>query len=387
MPLQSVPGNLKLPLMRVTAQGVLNRGEPGTGRAISHFPSLTVFPDSSLIVAYCVGSAKDSPDEHIELRSSTNLGETWSEPRAPFATTVEGVRGSLRAAHLTPITPDLVLAAALWIDRQSYPGKPLFNPRTEGCLPMRILIAESVDRGKTWTPWRTVDVPEDIGPPSLTSPILRLPSANLALSIESNKHYEDSSRWYQKVTYLYSDDQGRNWGRPTLICGDSTGRFFHWDQRAAVTPDGAVLTLTWMYDSETATYGNFERRFSYDEGKTWSQAEDLGVRDQPSVPAVLPDGRVVVAWVDRYHTQSIRARMALRADGPLLQSSELVLWDQKQDSRGKFEDTKTALADMGTWSYGLPFAQALVNGEVMVVYYAGDRSGTDVRWARLTLSD
>ena len=371
--------------MRVVAQGILNHGVPGTRRAIAHFPTLAPLPNGSLMATYSVGSSKDSPDENIELRFSTDLGETWSEPRTPFTAKVEGIQGSVRVAYLTPIAPDRVLVSAIWIDRQSYPGKPLFNPETQGCLPIRILIAESADQGKTWTPWHTVNVPEDIGPPSLTSPILCLPSGNLALSIESNKHYKDTSRWYQKVTYLYSDNQGKHWSRPTLICHDPTGRFFHWDQRAVVTPDGAVLTLTWMYDTKIATYGNFERRLSYDEGKTWTQAEDLGVREQPSVPAILPDGQMVVAWVDRYHTQSIRARLAPRPDGSLLQNSELVLWDQQWKSRGKLCDTKAALVDMGTWTYGLPFAHPLVNGEVMVVYYAGDQASTDIHWVRLTI--
>ena len=40
---------------------------------------------------------------------------------------------------------------------------------------------------------------------------------------------------------------------------------------------------------------------------------------------------------------------------------------------------------MGLWSFGLPFAAALPDGGVMVVYYAGDDSCMEVRWARLSL--
>ena len=41
---------------------------------------------------------------------------------------------------------------------------------------------------------------------------------------------------------------------------------------------------------------------------------------------------------------------------------------------------------MGTWSYGLAFAEALPDGDVGVVHYAaGADGGTDVRWARLRL--
>jgi hypothetical protein len=41
---------------------------------------------------------------------------------------------------------------------------------------------------------------------------------------------------------------------------------------------------------------------------------------------------------------------------------------------------------MGTWSYGLAYAEALPNGDVAVVHYAaGPRGGTEVRWVRLRL--
>jgi hypothetical protein len=41
------------------------------------------------------------------------------------------------------------------------------------------------------------------------------------------------------------------------------------------------------------------------------------------------------------------------------------------------------LVDMGRWSFGLPYAEALPNGEAIVVYYAGTPDRMDVRWQRL----
>ena len=48
-------------------------------------------------------------------------------------------------------------------------------------------------------------------------------------------------------------------------------------------------------------------------------------------------------------------------------------------------DTGDLLAEMGLWSFGLPFAAALPDGGVMVVYYAGDDSCMEVRRVRLSL--
>ena len=45
-------------------------------------------------------------------------------------------------------------------------------------------------------------MPDDIGPPSLTNAVLRLADGRLVLSIESNKPYLDTSKWFQRVVHL-----------------------------------------------------------------------------------------------------------------------------------------------------------------------------------------
>ena len=41
---------------------------------------------------------------------------------------------------------------------------------------------------------------------------------------------------------------------------------------------------------------------------------------------------------------------------------------------------------LSVWSFGLPFADLLPNGDVLVVYYAGSEAAMDVRWARLKIA-
>ena len=162
---------------------------------------------------------------------------------------------------------------------------------------MKVVLADSVDGGQTWTAWRTVRAPPDLGPPSLTSPLLKLPGGRLALSIESNKNYDDARPWVQFVTWLISSDGGTSWDERKRVCGDPSGRYFHWDQRAVVAPNGRAYAFTWMYDSVAEKYLDIVRFVSCDSGSTWTTGESLGIRDQPSHPAILPDGRTVLAGV------------------------------------------------------------------------------------------
>jgi hypothetical protein len=227
---------------------------------------------------------------------------------------------------------------------------------------------------------------QEIGPPSLTNPLLRLPDGRWVLSIESNKNYLDRSQWLQKVVYLYSEDAGHSWSVPVTVSQDPSGRIFNWDQRAGIAADGRLVTFSWTYDRKTSAYVNIHRRLSVNEGTAWTQPEDLGFADQASHPAILPDGRIVLAWVDRFQTHSIRARSASAIDGPFELTSEVVLYEHASaDGRMQTPDTGEMLAGMNLWNFGLPFAEALPSGDVLVVYYAGSRNCMSIYWARLSL--
>ena len=279
---------------------------------------------------------------------------------------------------MTPLGGPRLLAANLWVDREAFgPDAPIFNPETEGCLPMKILLAESEDDGRTWTSWREVPVPADVGPPSLTSPIRRLPSGRLLLSIESNKDYWSRDDWFQRVVFLYSSDEGRTWTEPVTVIGDPTGRIRNWDLRIAraAPPDTRLVSFGWTYDAETVSYLDIQRRLSADEGLTWTEPDDLGFADQPAHPAILSDGRVVLVWVDRFGTHSIRARVAAGVDAAFDPRSEVVLYQLPAAApppSGTEGDGGEALVAMQTWTFGLPFALARPDGKVLVACYLGD---------------
>ncbi len=367
--------------MRLVSSGFLSRSVPGTDRACLTFPSVAALSDGTLLATLRAGDEKDSAREGIEVYRSADGGVTWSGPEAPFAAPPLGGRGgSLKLCYVTELAPKQLLAAAMWVDRTSHPGQPLFNAETEGCLPMAILLSNSQDNGATWSAWRQVRMPDEIGPPSLTSPVMKLADGRLAMSIETNKPYLDGSKWLQRAVFLHSSDGGASWSAPTTVAQDPEGRIFNWDLRCGVGPDGRVVSFAWTYDSQTATYLNIHRRVSADGGLTWTGPEDIGVADQAARPAMLADGSVVLAWVDRFGSRSIRARRAADIAAPF--ADEVVVYAHPQPEAAS-SDTGEMLASMGMWNFGLPSATALPDGDVLVVYYAGETGALDVRWARL----
>ncbi len=373
--------------MKIVDRGILNCGKSGGRRAYSTFPSAAWMPDGTLLASYRAGSAKDSDDGTIEFRRSNDGGYTWGEAETPFDTDFEGRHGSLWLAYATTISAERVILAALWVDREAHPGCPLFNAETEGCLPMKVLLSDSADSGRTWSEWRQMPVSADVGPPSLTNPILKMRDGRLAASIESNKHYHDRSPWKQRVVYVASVDEGRSWSTPFEVVSDPDGRIFHWDQRAGVGADGRVVTFTWTYDRQTGQYLNIQRRSSSNCGQSWTEPDDLGFGDQASHPAMMSNGRIVLAWVDRFESNTIRARMAESLDAPFRRKTEVVLYDHNElgkSSNGSLAmNAGELLDDMSRWSYGLPFSLACEDGQALVFYYAPDEAGTRIEWARL----
>ncbi|MEZ4616120.1 MAG: hypothetical protein R2867_11550 [Caldilineaceae bacterium] len=170
-----------------------------------------------------------------------------------------------------------------------------------------------------------------------------------------------------------------------MVAGeDPTGRIFNWDLRCGVAPDGRVATFAWTYDTQTTRYLNIHRRVSHDHGHSWSAPDDLGFADQAARPAMLPDGQVLLAYVDRFQSHSIRARLAPAVDAPFDAASDVVIYTHAEAAK-QDDNTGELLAEMGLWSFGLPYAEALPNGEVLVVYYAGTSAAMDLHWARLQL--
>ena len=74
--------------MRIVGSGVVNSGEAGGPRAVATFPGIAPLPDGDLLASYRVGSTKDSDDETIEIRRSSDEARSWRDAVQPFSSTL-----------------------------------------------------------------------------------------------------------------------------------------------------------------------------------------------------------------------------------------------------------------------------------------------------------
>jgi hypothetical protein len=372
--------------MRVKARGTVFQGEVGSERSSACFHDICVAPGGRWLCAFRVSPRKaNAYPQRILLTHSDDEGATWTEPVEPFQRrTVDGKRGDWRAAHLTALGGRRLVAVLYWVDA-SDESLPFFNEQTEGLLDSRIFLSFSDDGGETWSGPLLVDTAPYNVPTPITGPLLVLANGDWALQFETNKRYYDTSVWRHEAVLLFSSDGGRTWPEHTTVASDPEARIFYWDQRPNVLADGSILAPFWTFDRRTAAYLNMHARRSEDNGRTWSKIWDTGVPGQPAPPVSLPDGRILMPYVDREGPTTIRCRTSADGGRTWPRETELVLGDAGSGrQQGRKATMQDAWAEMSAFSIGLPRTARLAGGDVVVVYYAGPRTDwTGLHWVRL----
>ena len=370
--------------MEIIESGMVAEGRPGTPHASNCFPSVAALGDGTLIVGYRAGSTKMCADGIAFVTKSTDGGRTWSAPIAPLDSTLEDTPGSIRTINLSQVSPGRLVAVCAWFDR-SDPDLPLFNPETEGLLPCRNLLCESRDAGKTWTVLRVADT-TPFHQASSTGPIRRVSANVLASFYETNKDFADAGPWDQKAVVKFSHDEGLTWPDHAIVATDPTRGRFYWDQRNVVLRENVLLGCFWTFDRCAEKDVPIHTSQSDDGGRTWSPPRNTDIVGQVAYPAGLGDGRVFLAYVDRYGTRSVRARLSHDEAESWDGASELVLWPTGDARVGEEEhgnDVGEYLQSMQAWSFGLPCCVTLPDGDVFVTYYAGDAQVQSIYWARV----
>ena len=372
--------------MGIVDRGTVFIGEAGSEFSSACFGSVCVLPGGRWIVTFRASpKKKDTYPQRVMLTSSDDEGATWSAPVEPFtAPTLDGKPGSYRAAALTALGGERVLAVLYWVDA-SDPSLPFFNEQTEGLLDSRIFLALSEDGGGTWgEAWRTDSTPFTT-PLAITGAVLALPDGEWAVQFETNKDYYDASVWRHSSVLMFSRDEGRTWPDHVKVTFDPQARYFYWDQRPGAFPDGAILNVFWTFDRVEAVYLNIHACASTDSGHTWTELWDTGIPGQPAPPVKLPDGRIAMPYMDRTAAPLLKMRTSADGGRSWPEETEIILDDSAaRRQEGEKSSMQDAWSEMAKYSVGLPRTAPLAGGEVLVIYYAGSETDhTAINWVRV----
>jgi hypothetical protein len=370
--------------MRVLDRGTIYDNPEGhPARRNVCFPNLELLSDGRLIVNCRVGSGKQTPDGDLLFFESADEGRTWRRMGVKFDWMLRGVPGWPCVGYLSEVEPGRLLMTVLWVDA-SRGDVPFFNPDTEGLLPVKMLLTESADGGRSWSAFWEVDTSPFIQA-TPTGPIMRLADGTLLQYFEVNKQYEDTSPWFQKAGVVFSYDGGRTWRDAQVVAHDPTRRVFYWDQRETLLPDGRILAIFWTYDNENGKDIDLHYAISQDGGRTWPKPAPTGIVGEPTVPVALGGERVLLLSVHRWDPPCLRAILSEDGGRTWDDQNALVFYEKPMTDVPHSDTTAEYLQDQELWSFGLCTGRALPGGDVLVVYYAGDSEQTGMHWVRVEM--
>src|ERR1043166_3493005 len=372
--------------MEITSRAVVLQDlDPKSPTRYIALPQLHRLSNGRCMLACRVGSAKDTGDGRVHLLESRDEGSTWKSLGYPFPIQFNGVHCEQRIGLISEPEPGHLFCSMAYCERKD-PALPMCNPKTGGILPFHIVISDSTDGGCTWSPPRKVDISPFIQP-SLCAPVTRLPDGSWGIGFETNKNWDDASKWFAQTCMIRSTDGGRTWRDPSRVVFDPPGRLFYRDARYRILRDGTIVGSYWTYDNEAQKDVDIHIVTSSDSGRTWSNPQSTGVAGQIVVTCELADGRLLMFYVHRHAPPSLRIRISKDRGRTWNAAEEFVVYSKAQDKQGEVTGGASAdyFQDMQAWTFGWPNATLLPNGDVLLAYYAGDGNRAAIHAARLRL--
>ena len=373
--------------MKILGKGVVYdaRLAPSHRRFCS-FTSTLALSTGRILVTFRAGSSKDASDENILIYSSDDKGKTWEAVFEGFDPVIEGIPGGWRAGALTEVSPGRLMGFFNWFDR-SVPGRPLANPTTQGTLPSRLFVMESVDDGHSWMNRREVNTKPFEGV-AMADSILKLATGALALPYEAWKAYDDPRPGQHHALLRLSHNGAHTFDAAIVVAHDPSNDLLFWDERLAVDPaTRKIVALFWTHDRQAEQDRNIHMAWGSPEGGAWTSPEDTDIAGQIAHPLIMAGGVVLMVYVHRHDPPSLRAILGKDLGRSWDRKGELVLYKSgagsESGTRGKQEFGAYWMA-MNRWNFGHPDACLLDDGDVFVAFYAGDVAGLSVHWVRLT---
>ena len=378
--------------MHVTASGLVHDAHKAPlHQRSTAFTDIALTRDGTVLVTFRAGSERDSLDGHILLYAGNGLDGKWNLLYDGYGkcTWEDSTPGEVKTLSLVETGPGVLTATGLWVDR-SDSSLPFVNPRNQGILPMRIFHSTSTDGGRTWSPRRRMDVRPHRGASPVTEAAMTLPNGVLAQPYETWKDYHDDGPPDQGAYLRLSHDGAKTWPRfATMAKHPTRGKYF-WDVRIARHPEsGRHVGTYWTHDPTLGTDIDIHISWGSPDGMSWTEPVGTGISGQHCMPIPLGGDDVLFVYPDRRKINGIGASLSSDFGETWDAAPQLTVYHSAEGAEsgalGK-RSQRELWDDMGAWRFGHPRAVVLPNGEVLVVFYAGDGEFLDVRWARIAVS-
>ena len=375
--------------MRISVDGHVTvwRADPNDPVGHACEPRIVRRAIGDVLLAFRVGTRRESNDGRPLLVSSIDGGSTWSTIGRPLDGLGEP-GWDLRGAALAELSNGDLLTVVVALDKRLQ--RPAYNPATEGLVPVRNPVARSTDGGRSWEP--LADLAGGPVPQTASQGLLVLPSGDVLCTFETFKQYDEPGPWRYRGGLLRSPDGGETWGECVISAASDAQHDPHdtmwWDPRIARLPNGKLVQFVYAFRHATGTEGPVHVLHSRDDGRTWSTPASTGIAGQATYPVALDDGRLVAITQRRGHEQSIVANVSGDGGRSFDVAAQTVVYRHEATSAAGADGALSPfdyLMSMDRFTFGHPCGVAIGPDEVLAVWYAGGRERTEIRCAQLRI--
>ena len=366
--------------------GVIYRNtNPGYEYSFACHSHLVQLSDRELLCAYQRGQALYAVDCVCAQSRSIDGGKTWVEEPLMHNSSMDDKAYSYHGPFLTYLGGQSVIAIVMRIDR-SNPKQPLFNEKTGGIFETDTLLLRSGDGGKTWSRPEIIHFPNGlILTPSC--PIVVLRDGRWFLSTDQWHGYDDPGPYKPRTVGLFSSDQGKSWKDPvTFGVGESQGKG-HWHGRIVRLRDDRLFTLFWTAELSPGKNLTLHQCIGTPDGREWTQPTPTNIPGQTNWPVDLGNGKMAAIYTVR-ETKPPGFFVTTSDDGGKTWDidRQLHVWDATDRDKIGISDLESYPRSHDTIAYGAPSAAVLSNGDIFLNFWCTEVSVTQIRYARLRIS-
>jgi hypothetical protein len=370
-------------MIKILSEGVLFRNPYPDLRALhAYFPFIVELSEHEFLCTYRRGSAFASVDGLIGLLRSTDGGRTWVEEGVVWDGSKDERRYCYRTGPVTKLADGTLIIASCRFDR-SDPDKPLYNPATEGYLPVDAALFRSRDGGRHWSAPQSVSLPGgEVGNP--IGPIIELSDGCLMLTFETWKAYDDPRPPHQRTVAIFSHDQGKTWGEVTPVADGSSEGLVYWDSSITKLENDRLFALFWTRNLRSDQDLPIHYATSDDGGRTWSSPRSTGIEGHTTCPVYLGEERVLTVYTLRNVERPGIYAVLSEDEGKTWQfKDQVIIWDAAGQANVGLARSRRCLADMATYAFGKPQAIMTSNGDVLASFWCTQACVTHIRWCKL----
>lgn len=361
---------------QIIQEGFVSRRLPGTPTGSASGPRCALSGPNEVVCTFMVQSKLGSNDFQPMISRSTDGGSSWSEAVAIWPD-LQGKWSIFGSVSRAPSGELLYFGGRTPIDS---PGESFWSDATQGLKQNGLFWTSSGDSGRTWAPFSEIAMPIP-GSAEVPGPMCATRGKRLVCCYSPYNTFDPKVTVAKnQVICLSSPDRGKSWSHAAMLqfpFADSSGA----EAWVAELSDGRLLGTSWHIrgqDNPPNAYG-----ISHDGGVTWSATASTGIFGQSTALTPLPDGRALFAYNQRKQGEiGVWLAVVKPSETDFGVQFNRPVW------RAEIAARTADATDHKTWTdfaFGEPSVAILPHGDLLLVLWAAQPSGSGIPYVRLRL--